>query len=98
MIVKLTTEAERDLETIGDYIARDNPERAISFIAELRDACLGLADFPDRFPLVPRYANHGVRHRAHRNYLIFYIVEAERVVVIHILHGGMDYEETLFRS
>ena len=25
-----------DLEGIGDYIARDNPRRAISFVAELR--------------------------------------------------------------
>ncbi len=30
--------AEKDLEEIGDYIAIDNPRRAISFIAELRGA------------------------------------------------------------
>ena len=28
--------AESDLEEIGDYIARDNPERAVSFIQEIR--------------------------------------------------------------
>lgn len=36
MIVHLSCEAERDLESIGDYIARDNPMRAISFLQELR--------------------------------------------------------------
>ncbi len=64
MIVHLTAEAEYDLEAIGDYIARDNPARAVSFLHELRAKCLGLADMPERFPLVPRYETAGVRRRA----------------------------------
>ncbi len=96
MIVVLTEEAEGDLEAIGDYIARDNPERATSFIAELLDGCVGLATFPERFPVVPRYAAHNVRRRIHGNYLIFYQVEADRVVILHILNGAQDYETILF--
>ena len=96
MIVRLTAEAERDLEAIGDYIAGDNPARALSFMLELRDACLGLAEFPERFPLVPRYQAEGVRHRVHGNYLIFYRVGGEAVDVLHILHGAMDHAEILF--
>lgn len=91
MIVHLTAEAEHDLEAIGDYIAQDSPVRAISFLRELHDQCIGLADMPERFPLVPRYATAGVRRRRHGNYLIFYRVEADKVVVIHILHGAQDY-------
>lgn len=49
MIVHLSAEAEHDLETIGDYIARDNPARALSFLHELRAKCLGLAEMPERF-------------------------------------------------
>jgi len=96
MNVRLTAEAERDLETIAERIAEDNPPRALSFLEELRPKCLNLADFPDRFALVPRYEQHGVCHCAHANYLIFYRVEAEQVVVLHILHGAMDYQELLF--
>lgn len=96
MIVELTAEAERDLEGIADHIARDNPERAVSFVRELRAKCLDLADFAERFALVPRYEKQGVRHRMHGNYLIFYHIEAEKVVVIHVLHGAMDYGATLF--
>jgi toxin ParE1/3/4 len=96
MIVRLTAEAGRDLEAIGDYIARDNPERALSFIRELRGKCLDLADFPERYPLVPRYETLGVRHRVHGNYLIFYRADAEWVTVIHVLHGAMDYAAILF--
>jgi plasmid stabilization system protein ParE len=96
MIVELAAEAERDLERIGDWIARDNPARAASFVEELLTACLGLADFPERFPLVPRYERHGVRHRVHGNYMICYRVEREKVTVVHVLHGAMDYAALLF--
>jgi plasmid stabilization system protein ParE len=98
MMVRLSAEAERDLERIGDRIARDDPARALGFIQELRAKCLGLGHFPDRFPLVPRYEADGIRRRVHGNYLIFYRADQEQVVVIHILHGAMDYEGLLFPS
>lgn len=95
MIVRLSAAAERDLEEIADRIAADDPARALSFVRELRAACLGLSDFPHRFPLVPRYEDRGVRHRAHGNYLIFYRAVGEEVTVIHILHGARDYAPLL---
>jgi plasmid stabilization system protein ParE len=98
MIVLLADAAARDLEAIGDYIARDNPQRAVSFIRELREDCLGLAAFPERFPLVPRYEAQRIRRRVHGNYLIFYRVEADRIEVIHILNSAQDYEAILFPS
>ena len=39
MRLLITPLAEQDLETIADYIANDNPARALSFVRELR-ACL----------------------------------------------------------
>jgi plasmid stabilization system protein ParE len=98
MIVHLSAEAEHDLEVIGDYIASDNPARALSFLQELRSKCLGLADMPERFPLVPRYEATGVRRRGHGDYLIFYRVEAEKVIILHILHGARNYNTIFFPS
>lgn len=95
MIVVLTAEAERDLEAIGDYIAQDNPDRALTFVRELREQCAGLVDFPKRFPLVPRYEAMGVRRRAFGSYAVFYLTEANPVIVLHILHGAREYEEIL---
>lgn len=63
MIVVFSARAEADLERIGDAIARDNPSRAASFVAELAEAAQNLASMPERFPLVPRYAQAGVRRR-----------------------------------
>ncbi|MDR1188300.1 MAG: type II toxin-antitoxin system RelE/ParE family toxin, partial [Bifidobacteriaceae bacterium] len=51
MTVVLTKIAEADLEGIGDHIARDNPARAVTFIAELRQACAELDLFPEAHAL-----------------------------------------------
>lgn len=98
MIVEITREAEADLEGISDYIAADNPARALSFITEMREACTGLAQFPERFPLAPRYEHDNVRRRTFGRYLIFYRVEPDKVIVLHVLHGASDYEKVLFES
>ena len=98
MIVVLTDEAEADLEAIGDYIAADNPARAVTFVQELRDQCDGLADIPRAVSLVPRYEQHGIRRRVFGNYLIFHRIDADRITVLHVLHGAMDYASLLFRD
>lgn len=96
MIVLITEYAEADLERIGDYIARDNPRRAISFISEIVDRCEGLAEIPYGFPLVPRYEHLGVRRRHYADYLIFYRVSNDRIEILHILHGAQNFENILF--
>jgi plasmid stabilization system protein ParE len=50
MRLAVSPRAARDLEDIGDYIARDNPARAVSFISELRLACVAIAANPQGFP------------------------------------------------
>lgn len=95
MIVRLSAEAERDLERIGDYIASDNPERALSFVRELRAACMGLAEFPERFPIIHRYADRALRCRVRGHYAIIYRVENDVVTVLHVLHGARDFEQLL---
>lgn len=96
MKVVLTAKAVRDLEAIGDRIFKDNPERALSFVEELRACCLSLKEQPRAWPVVPRYEALGIRRRLHRGYLIFYRISAERIEVIHILHGARHYEPLLF--
>ncbi|MEY2342347.1 type II toxin-antitoxin system RelE/ParE family toxin [Acidithiobacillus sp. IBUN Pt1247-S3] len=99
MIVHILPDAELDLEAIGDYIARDNPRRALNFMAELREKCFALASMPLAFPLVPRYEKRGVRHRVYGNYQIFYRLigtPVERIDVLHVLHSARDYLPILF--
>ena len=96
MIVEITATAEADMEAIGDYIAHDNPARAVTFIRELYQCCMELADMPLAWPIVPRYEQHGIRRRVHGRYLIFYRISPERITVLHVLNGGMDVEAILF--
>lgn len=98
MIVHLLPAAIVDLENASDYIALDNPRRTVTFIQELRDKCLSLADMPYAFPVVPRYERFGIRHRIYGNYQIFYrVVESdERIDIVHILHSARNYAAILF--
>lgn len=91
MKVKLTRHAEADLDDIAAFIARDNPSRAFTFVEELYEKCMALADMPSAFPLIPRYEALGARHRVHGDYLILFTVKGKTVSVLRILHGARDY-------
>jgi len=46
----LSPRAQLDLEEIGDYIARNNPARAISFLDELKARCERILEMPTAYP------------------------------------------------
>ena len=80
-----------DLEEIGDYIARDNPRRAASFVAELRRQCVKLTRSPEGYRLRPELGD-GIRSCAYGNYVIFFMIQADALLIVRILHGSMDIE------
>lgn len=47
----MTEGARADLIAIGDYIAQDNPLRALSFVDELEMRCTALGDSPHAYAL-----------------------------------------------
>ena len=96
MIVIITDEAEADLEEIGDYIARDSPRRAVSFVSELVDRCERLTGMHNSFPLVSGHEHTGVRRRPYGEYLIFYRFDETGVKVLRILNGARNHESILF--
>jgi len=98
MKVVITAAAKADLLAIRRYIEADNPSRALSFVEELLDRCLALADTPRAYPLVPRYERYGIRRCVHGDYLIFYRLQPEQIEVIHVLQGARDIEALLFGS
>jgi addiction module RelE/StbE family toxin len=98
MRVVITAAAKADLLAIRRYIEADNPTRAVSFVEELLNRCLALADTPRAYPLVPRYERFGIRRCVHGNYLIFYRLQPEQIEVIHVLQGARDIEALLFGS
>ena len=89
--------AELDLEEIGDYIARDNPRRAVSFITELKARCLLIVHAPYGSPLWEELGA-GIRMAPFGRYLIFYTVheDADEVRVERILHAARDIDQSFF--
>ena len=81
--------AERDLEAIGDYIAADNPSRAVSFITELRTQCTAIAKAPQAYRKRPELGDD-IRSCAYGNYVVFFTATKTRINIVRILHGAMD--------
>jgi len=79
-----STIAEVDLEEIADYIARDNPRRALSFIHEIRERCQKIVIFPESAPLREEFGA-GIRLIPFGRYLIFYTVHTDTVRIERIL-------------
>jgi toxin ParE1/3/4 len=53
MRCELSPQAEIDLREIGDSIARDNPQRAASFVGELLAHSKRIAEQPEAYPTRP---------------------------------------------
>jgi toxin ParE1/3/4 len=90
--------AERDLEDITDWIARDNPERARSFVADLVRTCKSIGRAPRSYPLVDKSRDPTLRRRIYRSYLIFFDIGPKEVEVLHVVHGARDYAQIVFAN
>ena len=84
--------AEQDLEAIGDFIAQDNPHRALAFIAELRNQCTKISASPKAFRLRPKLGND-IRSCAYGNYVIFFQESPAGLCIVRVLHSAMDIED-----
>jgi addiction module RelE/StbE family toxin len=98
MRVVLSEQAKADLREIARFIARDNKDRARSFVRELQVKAREVGEMPRAFSLVPRYERYGIRRRPYRDYLIFYRIEQDRITIILIVHGARDYDALLFED
>ena len=87
----LTPLAERDLEAIGDYIAKDSPRRALSFVTELRAQRAKISTSPQAYRRRPELGEK-VRSCAYGNYVIFLMEDGSVLRIIRVLHGAMDIE------
>ncbi|RIK88799.1 MAG: plasmid stabilization protein [Hyphomicrobiales bacterium] len=96
MRVFVTDAAWDDMLDIVRTVARDNPQRADTFLDELYDACRDIGRFPLASPPLPDRPAAGIRRKVHGNYLIFYRLQAGTVEILRLVHGARDYERLLF--
>ena len=81
--------AEDDLEAIAEYIARDNPGKAVEFVREIRAHCLRIASNPLAYRIRPDL-DKDVRSCAFGKYVIYFDIDGPMVLILRIQHGARD--------
>ena len=89
--------ARDDLHDIVLFIARDNPNRAMSFGYELISETDRLQEFPNFGRIVPEYRNNYIREIIFRRYRIVYRVDHENKIceIARVWHSAREIPESL---
>ncbi len=85
----LTPGAQIDLEEIWNWIAADNPARAVTFLEDLNTVFERLA----AMPLIGRKREdiqRELRSFGHGSYLIFYRPRTDGAVIFRVVHARRD--------
>jgi addiction module RelE/StbE family toxin len=85
--VEFSPEAQADLDEIADFIARDDPDAAESWIERLIDRAERLAFAPRAGRVVPEVRDKTIREVTVGNYRLVYRLEATRVLVLTVFEG-----------
>lgn len=84
--------AKQDVRAIAEFIARDNPERAESFVDELlarmSDAAQNPRIYRERLEWGP-----SIRSALHHRYHIVFRETGEEVTFLRVLHGAQRFPE-----
>ena len=89
MRVEFSSLVEGDLDAIADYIAQDNPMRAVTFIREIRDQILALGRHPLLYRLRPELGEDA-RMAIVGRYAVLFRLSGDVVRVERVAYGGRD--------
>ena len=89
---QLQPEARSDLRQVGEYIARDSPQRAGEFVQRLLDRCDRQSQRPSPARNVSgRYVPAGTKRVVEGNYHIYYRQEKDKPLsILRIVRGDRD--------
>jgi toxin ParE1/3/4 len=90
-----TLRARQDLRSLFLYIARDNPDAAVSFRQKIIDKVDGLESFPESGRMVPERSDPRIREVIRSPYRIVYRfkIEDNLVEVLRVWHGARGEPE-----
>jgi len=89
MRIRYSRYIETDLDEIAEYIARDNPVRALSFVQELRAEMSRIARNPRGYRVRPELGP-GIRAAAKGKYLILFRIDENIVLIRRVVHGARN--------
>ncbi len=89
MRLELSRYIEGDLDNIADYIAQDNPRRAVTFIQEIRTKIFDIQRNPLIYQFRPDIGEEA-RMSTVGNYAILFRLMGEVIRIERIVYGGRD--------
>lgn len=94
--VRVSEEAVRQIQTIGDYIARDSQSHANLWIRGIKKAIETLGEHPERHPIAYTHKQAGreVRRSLYGVYSILYAIEGDTVHVLSVRHVARRPQRT----
>lgn len=90
MKIEWTEPAVLDLESIRDYIKKDSEYYAVRFSEKVVEATEVLDKHPKIGRHVPESEDKNTRELLLQNYRIIYRTEANRILILAIIHGARD--------
>ncbi|MCX5894377.1 MAG: type II toxin-antitoxin system RelE/ParE family toxin [Proteobacteria bacterium] len=88
--INWTQSAWNDLEAAADYISKDSPRYAASFVQEVRDAARSLNTLAFRGRIVPEFNDTNIRELFLKSYRLIYQITAQQIYVLGLIHGARD--------
>jgi plasmid stabilization system protein ParE len=87
LLIDWSPQALEDLELIAEYIARDSDFYARAVVQALVEGARSLGSLPNRGRVVPEFNDPCIRERLIYSYRLIYRIEAERILIIAVIHG-----------
>lgn len=85
--VEWSPEAEEDLNSIAEYIARDSEYYARAVVTEILSVSRKVREFPMAGRIVPEIGNDRVRERFIYSYRLVYKIESHQILIVAVVHG-----------
>ena len=82
-----------DLENMRDDIRKDSKYYATRFVEKIIEAVENLDELPQMGRTVPEAEEESIRELLLHNYRIIYRVEADRILVLTVIHGARDLSQ-----
>ena len=86
-IVRWSPEAEEDLESIAQYIARDSAFYARSVVTRILETTRIIPEQPFAGRFVPEIARENIRERFVYSYRLVYKIADDCILIVAIIHG-----------
>ena len=88
-----TQSAADDLEQMADYIAKDSPYYASTFVQTVLDLSRSLDRFPRRGRITPEFGDPEIRELLIGNYRLIYKVGETDISILGLVHGARNLRD-----